>query len=124
MSMLTPYKVERNPVTGALDHYFVDEKEGKVEIVTKWDCKAAIEANKRQALNTIDGRKFGGRNDMYHVARIPNGVAVKLMKEYGINVHGAMSPEDERRLWRILDDPEWKYLKTINARLGTKGIRY
>ena len=123
MSTHSPYKVERNPLTGAIDHYFVDEKAGTVEIVQKYDCRHVLEANKRRALNTIDGRKFGGDHAMHHVAAIPNGVAVKWMKDYGLNVHGPMEPADERKFWRLLDDPEWRYLKSINARLGTKGIR-
>ena len=58
--------------------------------------------------------RHGIKNDWWHVARIPNGVAHKWLKEYGLNIYKKDCTKD---LLKLLQKPEWEYLRTGTGRL-------
>jgi len=111
------FRTEINPVTGAREDFYWDHVEQKLVQRTRHNVGAVLENNKRRANNTTDGRKFNSGHLMHHVADIPMGVVVKIRKEHGIDV---FKPEDKPRLLKLLDDPDYRYLKTTTARLNSK----
>tara|TARA_Y100000310_G_scaffold336408_1_gene420857 strand:+ start:319 stop:675 length:357 start_codon:yes stop_codon:yes gene_type:complete len=106
---------EINPDSGAIETWYWDEANESFHIRTTHDVGWVLDHNKRQQSASLDQR-FG--NEMlHHVAEIPNGVIIKLQREHNINLF-EMSHDDERKLRRLLDDPEWKYLKTTVRKLS------
>ena len=55
--------------------------------------------------------KNGIKNEMWHFASIPVVVQLQWLKKYGPD-NDPMKKGNERLLFRLLNDPEWRYLKT------------
>lgn len=108
------YKREFNPVSGAWETWYWDAENERFTIKNTWSVGDVLEANKALANNTID-RRIGGRM-MHHVADIPNGVIVKLKREHNLDVF-TNDPSEQRRLRRLLESPEFRYLKTTVKKL-------
>lgn len=56
---------------------------------------------------TRDGIKRG----MWHYAHVPIVVQMRWLSEYGMK-DWPMRPGNEKLLFRLLNSPEWSYLKT------------
>lgn len=107
-------RTEINPENGALETYYWDAANEQVTIKTTWQVGDILRDNKKLANNTLD-TKFG-KGMMHHVAEIPLGVVHKLLKEHNLDIFDN-SPETQRRLRRLLEDPEYQYLKTTVKKL-------
>jgi hypothetical protein len=71
------------------------------------DAEPILELNKAKQ---SAGRAYYARDpDMWKVASIPIGVQMKWLIEYGIDIYNEDHWPGVRRL---LNDPEWRYLKT------------
>jgi hypothetical protein len=99
-----------DPITGLSEFHSYDELTDTTTIRTVGDCEPYLELNKAMANDdalTKDGMKSG----FWLYASIPPAVQVKLLIEKGIDVynknHGA-------RLSQVLEDPDYKYLKTTS----------
>jgi hypothetical protein len=94
----------------------VDPMSGLPLIITEQDVRPILEANKRQANDwdrNLARRTPGGWRK---IAELP-AVVVMQLNQMGIMRGTAVL--DERRLLRILSDPENRYLRTDNgARLA------
>ncbi len=75
------------------------------------DATAAIEANK--ALSG-DGDGYSPSRDLRRVASIPIGVQFEWMRRYGAD---PLAKGNETLLRRLLNDPEWAYLRTAPGRV-------
>ena len=59
------------------------------------------------------GRSYYAEDpDMHRVASVPLGVAYQWLAKYGVE---AWNPEHMDRIKRLLNDPEWRYLKTAEV---------
>ena len=52
-------------------------------------------------------------NEMWHYARVPIEVQMRWLGEYG-SKNWPMRPGNEKLLFRLLNSPDWKYLKTTD----------
>ena len=99
-----------DPTTGLSEWHSYDATTKTTTIRTEGDCEPFLERNKAMA-NDDQLTKEGIKNEFWLYASIPPAVQVKLLVEKGIDVynknHGA-------RLSKILEDPEYKYLKTTS----------
>jgi len=91
-------------------HYDVDTDTSMFESVG--DATPVIEANKALA-QTDDLWKHGMKQDFVLYASIPTIVQVKLLNEHGIDVY---KKEHGARLSKILESPEYRYLKCVNRK--------
>lgn len=107
-------KTEWNPLYNKTETYYWDEATQTVHIKNTYNVSDVIEQNKRSLANNIDARY--GKEMLQHVAEIPNVFIAKLLKEHNIDVF-SNEPEQRKRLRRLLDDPEYRFLKTTNKRL-------
>lgn len=74
------------------------------------DAEPVLEAN---AAKRSMGRDFYARDhEMWRVASIPVGIQMKWLVEHGVDVH---NEEHWPRVKRLLNDPEWRYLKTAEV---------
>lgn len=105
---------EINDVTGNRENWYWDADNQKWHIQTIHHVGDVLEMNKRQQVASLDQR-FGNQM-MHHVAEIPNGVIIKLKREHGVDVF-SNDPEQQKKLRKLLDDPEFRYLKSTTKRL-------
>lgn len=95
-----------DPLTG-ITEYFEDLGGDKFAIHTTQNVDPFIEANKQKQNTGKEYWKAGG--DMRHEATVPIGVQYEWMTKYGIDVY---NPDHLKGVTRLLNDPEWRYLKT------------
>ena len=73
------------------------------------DVQPIIDANKEEQNSGVKPHGTFRR-----VARIPMIFYQKFWDEYGINLY-TLPKEDRPKLRRILNDPEWRWLRTDNS---------
>lgn len=108
------FKTDWNPITGARHDYYWDAVEEKLVVRNRHEVGSILEANKRQANQTIDQRF--GKEMLHHVADIPMGVVAKWKAELGVDVF-SNDPWHKKRVKQLLNDPENRYLKTTVKRI-------
>jgi hypothetical protein len=54
------------------------------------------------------------KENWWHVARIPVGVQHEWLKRYGVDIY---NKEQEKEVRKLLNDPEWKYLRSNEGRV-------
>lgn len=108
------FRTEVSPVTGAREDYYWDDMEKRLVCRKRHDVTDILEANKRDANATIDQRHGNGM--MHHVADIPMSLVVKWKQELGVDVL-SNDPEQKRKVRKLLNDPEYRYLRTRISKL-------
>lgn len=111
------WKTERDSHTGILERYYWDAESEVMTIRKTHDVTDIINSNKARANASIDQR-FGNQM-LHHVAEIPLGVVIKWQRELGIDVF-SLDPDQKKRVLQLLDDPDWKYLKTTVKKLSRR----
>jgi hypothetical protein len=91
---------------GPVETWYHEQPDGTFVIETRQDVRPVIERNK--ALQSA-GDGFTPSRDMARVASIPVVVQYEWLKRYGVNV---FDRDDEKRVRHLLNDPEWRYLRT------------
>lgn len=100
--------------TGAQEFFGIDEYTGEIVIKRDYDVGVVLEENKRRQ-NLNDG--YSPSRDLQHVASIPIGVVQLWIKTYGVD---PTAKGQEVLLARLLNDPEWKWLRTGRGHLAFK----
>lgn len=98
---------DTDPLTGAVETFHYDETTHDITIQTSNDVQPVIDDNKRMLNDGTDG--YTPSRDMKRVASIPMEVLMAWKQKYGVDV---MRREHEPLLRRLLNDPDWKYLRT------------
>ena len=86
----------------------------KIIIKNTYEIGAILEANKRAAASSVDGRF--GREMLHHVAEIPNVFITKFQREHGVDVF-SQDPEQKKKLRKLLEHPDYRFLKTTVKKL-------
>ena len=108
------FKKEYNPFKEAYETYYWDEASQKMTIKNTFNIGDILENNKRQQNASLDSRY--GKQMMHHVAEIPNVFIAKFLKEHNLDVF-SQDPQDQRKLRRLLESPEYRFLKTTVKKL-------
>jgi hypothetical protein len=93
------------------EHIDHNRNDDSLTISHSQDISGILAENKR-AREAAEGRKMG---ENVHIASIPSVIVIQWMKE-GINVM-APNREDQKRIKKKLNSPEWAYLRTGGGRL-------
>ena len=105
--------LDYDPLTGVSTYHDYDPLTDTTTIYTSQDVAPALEWNK--ALFKEDGASARGKKiGWWHVASIPIGVQEKWLREYGVNI---WDKDHLPRVKRLLNDPEWRYLRTAAGRV-------
>lgn len=113
--------LDYDPIAGVATYHAYDHAERRTYIETAQDVQPILEANK--ALQTMhDGgakglteySRRGIKAGWWHVAEIPNVVIEKWIRDYGIN---ALKKEHWPKVKKLLNDPEWRYLRSGTGRV-------
>src|SRR3990167_5311714 len=97
-----------DPLTGLSSHFSYDELTDTTTIRTSGDSTPYLERNKALA-NDTEFSKSGIKDGMWLYACFPPAVQVELLLNHGIDIY---KREHGARLSEILEDPQYKYLKT------------
>ncbi len=96
---------------GPVETWYHAQPDRTFVIETRQDVRPILERNKTlQTAN--DG--FDRRRDLARVASIPVVVQYEWLKRYGVNI---FDPDQEKAVRRLLNDPEWRYLRTSEIHL-------
>jgi hypothetical protein len=101
-----------DPFTGVTEIFHYDHLTGDAHIETHQDVGAALDNNKALA-NDDEYTKKGIKNEMWHYAFIPIVVQLQWLKKYGAE-NDPMRKGNEKLLFSLLNDREWRHLKTTN----------
>lgn len=71
------------------------------------DVEPVLDANK--AKQSAGRDYYAADPDMWKVASVPTTVEYEWIRRYGVS---PLKPENQDLLRRLLNDPEWRYLKT------------
>lgn len=88
--------------------------EGDVTYVHKQDCEHILD-NNHFSRNHVQQDKNA---HMRKVASIPPVVALDWLQKYGINVFAPKDTDEIKRIQKLLDDPEYRFLRTHHSRLA------
>jgi hypothetical protein len=103
---------DRDEFYGTTEIFHYDEASGKSCIETLQDVEPILDQTK--ILRDDDEHtKRGIKNEMWQYAHIPVVVQLKWLQKYG-PVNDPMKKGNEKLLFQLLNDPEWRYLKTTN----------
>jgi len=99
--------LEHDPYTGITITHEFDEMTGLSHLHYHQDVEDILNLNKEKQ---NAGAEYYKRDpDMWKVASIPLLVQFKWLTEKGVDVY---NPEHADAVKKLLNDPEWKYLKT------------
>lgn len=104
---MTRRLIDHNAFTGISTWHHYDHSTGKTHIESTQDVSKILDRNKRLQ-NDSSYSDRGRKNDMMHLATIPNNVIVKLKQENGIDV---FNKDDLPKLEKLLQSSEYKYLR-------------
>lgn len=104
---------EFDDFSGIVEETYYDESTDRLIIKRIADVEPHLDANK-DAFNSYKKPTYRSET-MNHVASIPNIIIEKWMKEEPpLNIY---NPQHKKRLLQRLNDPEWKYLRTMPGRI-------
>jgi hypothetical protein len=102
--------LDHDTETGLKTWHIFDPVTEETALEYEQDVEPILDANKAAA-----NEASGPMGDMVHVASIPVSVQLRWFVEKGVDV---LNPDHKQAVARLLDDPEWRYLKCRNIILG------
>lgn len=103
--------LDYDPFTQITTYHEYIESEDKEIITTEQDVSFLLDMNKALQ-NETDATKQGIKNGWWHYAQIPNVIQEKWLFEHGVDVFKKENWEKNGRVWKLLNDPEYRWLKT------------
>ena len=101
--------VDYDPINGITTYCDYNSVTDVTTVISEYDdVSANLELNKALA-NDPEYWAKGVKAGLAHYAHIPNSIVTKWLIEDGVNV---LDRNDERKVYRLLNSPEYKYLKT------------
>jgi hypothetical protein len=93
--------------TGLDTYHEYDPYTDETRIIYESDAQSVLDENRRLA-NDSEYTKKGIKQEFWKYASIPAGIQVKWLFEKGIDIR---NKEHGPAIGRLLEDPEYKYLK-------------
>lgn len=103
---MTKRLLDYDPLTGMKTYHHYDDTEDKTFVSYEQDVEPIIDRNKAAANDAT-----GPMGDMVHVASIPSSIQLKWLVEHGVDI---TNKDHMPKVKRLLNDPEWRYLKVRN----------
>jgi hypothetical protein len=114
--------IDHNPYNG-LKKYLGTNPDDPDGVLVRYEqdadsIDAVLDQNKS---SQADG--WDKRSDMWHAARIPIGVMFEWKKRFNVDAWKyASCGETRTRINRLLNDPEWRYLRVNHFIMDTRGL--
>lgn len=100
--------LDYDPLTKTQTWYESDPS-GKVVISTHQDDRHIVEWTKKMQRDS-SYKQQGIKNDWYHCARVPNGVLMKIMEDYG---YSPFNNDDVDKILQVVQR-DYKHCLTVN----------
>lgn len=100
----------RGEVTGTGLTTTLEETDSGMLIRHEQDAEPILDLN--HAKRSLGRSYYAEDPELHRVASVPLGVAYQWLDMYGVE---AWNPEHIDRVTRLLNDPEWRYLKTAEV---------
>lgn len=114
---MTRRLLDYDPVSGLSTYHDFNPLTNETTISYESDVTHVLEENKRLA-NDDDHTKKGIKQEFWHYASIPAGVILEWRMKYGVDV---WNKNHSKRVGELLNDPEYRYLKTTSGYHRLKG---
>ena len=101
-----------DPHTGVETFHYYDPVTDVTHIESVQDITPIIELNKR--LHNTDYQRKGIKEEWMHAAIIPVVIQERWLRKFGVDI---FDPDHWPAFKRLLNDPEYKYLKTGNCKV-------
>lgn len=98
--------LDYDPNTGMSTFHDYDATDDRTIVSYEQDVEPIIDRNK-----AMQSENSGRMGDMVHVASIPSSIQLKWLIEHGVDL---MNKDHMPKVKRLLNDPEWRYLKVRN----------
>ena len=105
--------LDYDPLTGKTEWHYYDPLTKRTTIETVQDIEPILEMN-RKMQNDDSYTKDGIKNEMWHVACIPEVIQLKWLNEHGVDV---FNNDHWKKVKQLLNSPDYKYLKTTTGRI-------
>lgn len=99
--------LDADPASGIVELFHHDPLTDVTTIETRHDCGPLLEHNKRLATS---GDGYSPSRELRRVGSIPFGVYLRWLAE-GFD---ALDPNNTIELRRRLNDPDWRWLRTLS----------
>lgn len=100
----------RGEVTGSGLTATLEETEDGFLVHHEQDAEPILDLN--HAKRSMGRAYYAEDPDLHRVASVPLGVAYQWLARYGVE---AWNPDHMDAIKRLLNDPEWRYLKTAEV---------
>lgn len=113
LSSLAPGRrtvLSRGDVTGSGLTTTLEETDNGFLVHHEQDAEPILDLN--HAKRSMGRAYYAEDPDMHRVASVPLGVAYQWLAKYGVE---AWNPDHMPRIKKLLNDPEWRYLKTAEV---------
>ena len=101
-----------DPFTGVTQYFHHDYASNTSYIETVQDVEPILEVT-NDLRNDDEYTRRGIKDEMWHFASIPIVVQERWLSEYGME-NWPMKPGNEKLLFKLLNSPDYRYLKTTN----------
>lgn len=101
-------------LAGIRETYVNDGGDVVENLVATSHLDRLIELNRKAQNNDNPKAMLDGSDGMRLVARIPAWLVEKIANDHGVNL---LSKENEEYMWRLLRDPDYRWLKTTEEAL-------
>ena len=109
---MTKRLLGHDPLTGITEYFHYDHTTDTSFVETTQNVEPVLDWNKALQ-NDDENWKRGVKNDFAMYASIPLVVQLRWLNEYGM-ADWPLRPGNEKHLFKLLNSPEWRYLKTTN----------
>lgn len=106
---------EYDDFTGITTKYWIDKSNGDLTIERIEDVESILQHNKQLQAENHNKSFINDSSWGHKVADIPNIVIEQWLKE-GIDLFST-DPDMKKKVLRKLQDPSYRYLRTMNTRL-------
>ena len=101
-----------DPWSGIKTYHDYDHSTGLTKIERVQNVEPILDMNKR--LQNTDHEKKGIKNCWWHAAMIPIIIQEKWLNEHGVDIY---KKEHWPRVRKLLNDPDYRYLRTGRGRV-------
>lgn len=102
--------IDHDVFTGITTLFEYDELSDTTLIKTEQDVGPQLEISK-SFQNDDEYTRAGIKSGMWHYAHIPNGIIQKWLVEKNVNI---FNKDDNKKMFQLLNDPEYRHLKTTH----------
>jgi len=109
---MTKRLLEYDPDSKTHTWHEYDHMTKETIITESQDVEYYLKRN-RAMFNDADFKQHGFKEEYVKIASLPNSIIMKWKRELGVDVYDR---NDEKKVFKLLNDPEYRYLRTVSGK--------